>query len=205
MFAGCYDEPKTDNVHETQCVVYRGPDRRYRGREICLNAAAQAVSIVDVTDKQNPTTISVAEYPNRGYTHQGWLSEDHRYFFLGDETDEGRQKFNTRTIVFDLKNLADPTVVKEFFGTTAATDHNLYVRGAYVYQSNYKAGLRVLDVHDPVNPKEVAYLDTAPTIDNTSGYAGSWSNYPYFASGLIAVASMGEGLYIVRHRPAEGM
>lgn len=40
----------------------------------------------------------------------------------------------TRTIVFDLAALDDPVVAKEFFGTTEATDHNLYIRGRYVYQ-----------------------------------------------------------------------
>ena len=40
-------------------------------------------------------------------------------------------------------------VAKEFYGTTAATDHNLYVKGRYMYQSNYVAGLRVVDVKRP--------------------------------------------------------
>jgi choice-of-anchor B domain-containing protein len=78
----------------------------------------------------------------------------------------------------------------------------LYVRGRYVYQSNYTAGLRVLDASDPANPKETAYFDTYPQ-DDGGGFRGTWSNYPYFKSGLIAVASMREGLYILRHRTDE--
>ena len=30
---------------------------------------------------------------------------------------------------------------------------------------------------------------------------GSWSNYPYFESGTIAVTSQKEGLFLVRYRP----
>ena len=39
-----------------------------------------------MTDKAKPKVISRATYPKVGYTHQGWLTEDHRYFYLDDET-----------------------------------------------------------------------------------------------------------------------
>ena len=48
----------------------------------------------------------------------------------------------TRTIVFYLSDLEDPVVLTEFSGTTAATDHNLYLRGQYLYQSADAEGLR---------------------------------------------------------------
>lgn len=197
LFAGC----STLGSHDAQCIVYHGPDQQYRGRQICIHANERSgIAIVDVTDKQQPRTISTASYPNVAYAHQGWLSEDQRYFYLGDELDEGEGRM-TRTIVFDLSDLDDPIVAKEFFGTTAATDHNLYVRGDYVYQAHYRAGLRVLDVSDPVNPKEVGYFDTTPHLDNTPGFAGAWGNYPYFKSGVVAVSSVGEGLFMLRFKP----
>ena len=57
-----------------------------------------------------------------GYTHQGWLTDDHRYFFLDDELDElAGTAPKTRTVVFDLADLEDPVVAKEFYGTTAAS------------------------------------------------------------------------------------
>ena len=47
--------------------------------------------------------ITLAEicqgYEGSFYTHQGWLTEDHRYFLLGDELDELRRGHNTRTYV----------------------------------------------------------------------------------------------------------
>jgi hypothetical protein len=30
------------------------------------------------------------------------------------------------------------------------------------------------------------------------GFSGSWSNYPYFKSGIIAISSQGEGIFLVR-------
>jgi choice-of-anchor B domain-containing protein len=206
-FAGCYADPSTGKArtgytHDAQCVIYHGPDEQYKGREICFNSSETAVGIADVTDKRHPKPISVASYPNVSYTHQGWLSEDHRYFYLDDEGDElDGTAPKTRTLVFDVTDLDDPVVAKEFLGNTSATDHNLYVRDHYVYQSNYVAGLRVLDIKDPVNPVEVGFFDTVPYGENTPGFAGSWSNFPYFKSGVVAVTSMREGLFMVRYRP----
>jgi choice-of-anchor B domain-containing protein len=206
-FAGCYADPSTGKArtgytHDAQCVVYHGPDEQYKGREICFNSSETAVGIADVTDKQHPKAISVAAYPNVSYTHQGWLSEDHRYFYLDDEGDElDGNAPKTRTLVFDVSDLDDPVMAKEFFGTTSATDHNLYVRGQYMYQSNYVAGLRVLDIKDPANPVEVGFFDTVPMGENAPGFSGSWSNFPYFKSGVVAVTSMREGLFMVRYRP----
>jgi choice-of-anchor B domain-containing protein len=207
-FVGCYAEPalglqRTGYTHDAQCVTYHGPDARYHGREICLTSSETGVGIAEVTDKAKPRTLSIAAYPNVAYAHQGWLSDDHRYFFLDDEGDElAGTAPKTRTVVFDLTDLEDPVVAKEFYGTTAASDHNLYVRGRYMYQSNYVAGLRVVDVNDPVNPVEVGYFDTVPFGDNLPGFSGSWSNYPYFKNGVVAVSSMREGLFLVRYQPS---
>jgi hypothetical protein len=69
-------------------VTYKGPDARYSGREVCFNYSETAIGIMDVTDKQAPKPIAVAAYPNVSYTHQGWLTEDQKYFYVDDEGDE---------------------------------------------------------------------------------------------------------------------
>lgn len=46
------------------------------GDEICFASdPRRGVDIVNVTDKLNVTTISLFEYPHRGYTHQGMLQQ----------------------------------------------------------------------------------------------------------------------------------
>ena len=207
-FVGCFGDRQTGRAgtgysHDALCVMYRGPDEQYRGREICFGSNETALSITDLTDKQQPRVVSRATYPNVAYAHQGWVSEDQRYFFMDDELDEvGGTVKATRTLVWDLNDLDDPVLAKEFLGTTAATDHNLYVRGNRMYQSNYVAGLRVIDVSDPTNPKEVGYFDTVPYGENVPGFGGTWSNYPYFKNGVVAVSSRREGLFLVRPRQA---
>lgn len=207
-FAGCFSDTKTGRVgtgysHDAQCVIYRGPDTTYAGREICVGSNETAISVADVTDKANTKAISRASYPAVGYAHQGWLTDDHRYFYLGDELDEGAGQGEaakgTRTLIFDLADLDDPVLVKEHVGTTPATDHNMYIKGNRMYQANYQAGLRILDISDPVNPREVGYLDTTPE-GTTAQMSGAWSNYPYFKSGAIVVTSVGEGLFLVKDR-----
>jgi len=145
------------------------------------------------------STISIASYPDAHYAHQGWLSDDHRYFFLDDEEDGG-PGVKTRTVVFDLKDLSDPVMVAQFAGATDATDHNLYIRGQYMFQANYAAGLRIVDIADPKNAKEVGYFDTYPSND-TPGFVGAFTNFPYFRDGIVAINNMSDGLFILRFRP----
>ncbi len=207
QFAGCFQDTRTDNggrgyTHDAMCIVYRGPDRDHQGREICFGSNETALSIADVTDKSAPVALSYAAYPDVGYAHQGWIDERHEYFYMNDETDEMNAKGSskTRTLVWDVKDLDDPVVVKQHLASTDATDHNLYIKGDVMYQSNYAAGLRILDISDRMNPVEVGYLDTAPNYGYSGTSEGSWSNYPFFDSGIIVVTSMGEGVFFVKRK-----
>jgi len=203
-FAGCFSDAGTGRAgtgysHDAQCITYKGPDRRYRGKEICIGSNETAVSIADVTDKKAPKAVSRVTYPSVGYTHQGWLTDDHKFFFVNDELDEGRPGIDkTRTLIFDFTDLENPKLLKEHMGVEAASDHNLYIKGNLMYQANYRSGLRILNVSDPANPKEVAFFDTAPYTNNGPGFNGAWSVYPYFRSGNIVVNSIEQGLFIVK-------
>ena len=206
-FAGCFADASTGNAgtgysHDAQCIRYHGPDPDFQDHEICFGANENALSISDVTDKDDPVAVSTAAYPNTGYLHQGWVSDDHRYFYMNDELDElAGNVSRTRTLVWDIQELGDPVLVKEHFGTTASSDHNLYVKGDLMYQANYVSGLRILDISNPTEPEEVGYFDTVPAGEDAPGFAGAWSTYPYFESGVIIVTSMKEGLFILKRRP----
>ncbi len=202
-FEGCFADPSTGRSgtgysHDAQCVIYNGPDTEHQGKEICFGANETAVSIADVTDKQNPVALSTATYPDYGYVHQGWLTEDHRYFFQNDELDElmGTVE-NTRTMVWDVTDLDDPQLVREFYIEIPSSDHNLYIKDNKMYQSNYVSGLQVIDVSDPANPVKVGEFDTNPFTDDAPGFSGTWSNYPFFKSGLVVMTSGNEGIFIL--------
>ncbi len=203
-FITCYTNGETGRngtgyVHDAQCVVYAGPDTRYTGREICIGLNETAVDIVDVTDRQNLTSLGILKYPNTAYTHQGWLSEDHRYLFVDDELDERNGLVTrTRTLVVDLEKLDEPVLINQHIGAAQAIDHNQYTRDGYSFQANYTSGLRILDVRDPMALVEVAFFDNFPSLDDNRAFDGAWSNYPYFASGNVIISSIDEGLFVVR-------
>jgi len=177
--------------HDGQVVTYDGPDSDYAGREIYIGSNEIEVVIVDITNKSNPQGISTISYSNTAYTHQGWLTEDHAYFLLGDEIDEINFGFNTRTVVFNLTDLDNPQLSFEYSGPTAATDHNGYTKGDSFYLANYSAGMRVIDISDISNGTmvESGYFDIF-TPNNNAGYNGAWNVYPYFESGNILISSL---------------
>lgn len=207
-FAGCalVTDPASNNyIHDVQCVIYRGPDADYRGREICFGANEAVVTIYDVTDKDNPVVISQTAYGPASYTHQGWLKEDHSFFLFGDELDEqGGTVENTTTYIMSTSDLDNPGLPKAFSHDTTSIDHNLYAVENRVYASNYGAGLRVLDFTNSSlangQLNEVGYLDIRPGFDEPE-FVGTWSNYPYFDSGIVVMTGIEEGstvLYVLR-------
>ena len=196
-FAGCF--AGDGYTHDAQCVTYRGPDAAHRGKEICFASNEDTLTIVDVTNKGAPAQLSRTTYPDRGYTHQGWLTEDHAHFLLNDEFDERQRNNNWRTVVWDLSDLDAPQVRGAYFGPSQAIDHNLYVRGRYAFESNYRAGLHVLDLRRVAEAKlnEVAYFDVYPA-DDAPNFNGTWSNYPFFPSGNVVVSGIEQGLFVLR-------
>ena len=205
-FAGCFFED--GYTHDVQCVVYRGPDVDYVGHEVCFASNEDTLTIVDVSDKENPVMLSRYESSRIpfAYSHQGWLSEDHRIFFLDDEVDEVRTGVKTRTFVMDVTDLTDPELSYLYTNElSSATDHNQFVLGELLFQSNYRSGLRVIDIsqREVGVMKEVGFFDTVPESDE-AGFRGAWSVYPYFASGNILINSMDEGFFVVKPRNSPG-
>ncbi|MCG8470025.1 MAG: choice-of-anchor B family protein, partial [Gemmatimonadetes bacterium] len=216
-FLGCFQDTNTGYAgtgysHDAMCINYDGPDTEHAGKEICFGSNENNLSIADVTDKDNPVALSHANYPSVAYAHQGWITEDHRYFYMNDEGDEmtnqqavqegAEEMAGTRTLIWDVSDLDDPVMIKEHFGNTLTIDHNLYIKDDLMYQSNYVSGLRVFDISDPENPEEVGYLDTVPW-DESVVFDGSWSNYPFFESGTIVVSSGQEGVFFLKYRRPE--
>ena len=188
-----------DYSHDAQVVTYNGPDTDYTGKEILIGSNENEVVIVDVTDKANPQHISSISYTNVGYSHQGWFTEDQRYFILGDELDELNNGFNTRTIIFDFDDLDNPQFHFEYSGTSSAIDHNGYVVGDKYYMASYRAGLRIIDISDIANQNmtEIGYFDSYPN-NNSANFDGAWSVYPYFGSGNIVISDIDRGFFLVK-------
>ncbi|WDE01522.1 choice-of-anchor B family protein [Thalassomonas actiniarum] len=197
-YAGCFSAD--GYTHDTQCVHYQGPDTAYSGREICVAYNEDTITIVDVSDKSNPVQISRSGYSGSRYTHQGWfLNDSQTTLIMNDELDESGTGNNTTSYIWDVTDLDNPSEIGRYIGPTPAIDHNLYTLNNYVIETNYRAGLRILKTDDIANGNlsEAAYFDTIPGSDSAQ-YSGTWSNYPYFASGNIVLSDIGTGLFIVK-------
>ena len=137
--------------HDAQIVNYKGPDQDHFGKEIYIGSNENKVDIVDVTDKSEPKLISTFLYDHQ-YTHQAWLTDDHKYALLGDELDEVDSNYElkadakTRTVIIDLSDLDKPELHHDYEAETKAIDHNGYVKGTEFFLASYTAGLRVLDI-----------------------------------------------------------
>lgn len=187
-------------VHDAHIIRYEGPDTLYQGKLMAAASCASDFRILDVSDPGDIQQVSSATHQPHGYLHQGWFSDDHRYFFLGDETDETNDLVSgTTTYVWDVQDLDSPLLLGAVDLGTEGTDHNLYARGNWLFQSNYNDGLRA-QMFSPESDEllqEMAFFDTQPELSNP-GFTGSWSNYPFFNSGTIAVSDQTQGLFLVR-------
>jgi choice-of-anchor B domain-containing protein len=203
-FAGCFEDD--GYTHDSQCVVYDGPDERFAGREICFASNEDTVTIVDVTDKANPEMLSRTGYPTAVYTHQGWLTPDGEHFVFNDEGDEngfgdpptvGMQT----TYALEVDDLVNPGEVIASPNNTTSIDHNLYMKGdGYVYESNYTSGLRIFTEESvgTTDMQEVAWFDVYPENDNATFEGGTWSNYIWLSKGVVAVNSIDRGLFLLK-------
>lgn len=211
-FSGCYSED--GYTHDSECVTYKGPDAKYRGREICFNYNEDTLTIVDVTNKNDLVQISREPYNLSQYTHQGWLTADGKHLLMNDELDEleatrsggeaaGYRK-NTRTMVWNVEDLSEPKLVSSFYSSEESIDHNLYIRNDVGYLSNYSAGLRIMNTTmtaDDQTVSQLGYFDMCPTSDEVE-FLGTWSNFPFYErEGLVAVSSIERGLYMLQVQP----
>ncbi len=214
------------DTHDAQIVNYKGPDPNYKNKDkeiaFVFNGEDLTVGIYDVSNKiyinvaeDDSITISETTYRGASFTHQGWLTEDHKYLLVGDEEDElfglsdprnPDLPDTARTYVWDVSNLAHPEVIDTFDSPAASIDHNLFVKEDKVYQAHYTAGIRVLDASNLATQrlKEIAHMDTEPRLpnnhlnNNVNIWVGPWGVFPFFESGKIIASDGLNGLIIMR-------
>ncbi len=163
------EAPDFGYSHDVQTVIYNGPDIDYKGKEVYIGSNEDKVILVDITNKNEPKLISEFFYDHQ-YTHQAWLTTDHKYALLGDEADEttGFPDYDllpdaqTRTIVIDLTDLDNPKHHFDYLSQNKAIDHNGYVKGTNFFLASYTAGLRVIDILniDQKSISEIGFFNT---------------------------------------------
>ena len=181
--------------HNARVVTYTsGPNT---GREIAFCFAEEdGLVIIDVTNKETMFKVSVLAYPTRKYCHQGWTTDDKQFVVFDDELDERDGGVDrTTTYVADVSDLSKPVLASTFEYQGCNIDHNLMVRGDFVYLANYAAGFRVLDFSSPPNLTEFAYFDSHPE-DNATNFEGASGVFSDFPSGIVVLSDRQRGLFV---------
>ncbi|KAJ7124474.1 hypothetical protein C8R44DRAFT_783557 [Mycena epipterygia] len=166
-------------VHDAQCLTYVGPDYKYNGSDF---------------------------YHGVTYSHQGWVIDetDQSYLLMNDELDEILHRGwatdqKTTTFIWDIKDLSRPMLTGKYKSPVRAVDHNLYVHNNLVYESNYKSGLRIVNVSSIADDLtgagffEAAFFDVHPEDDAIGGEAS------FGGSGYILVNTLERGLFVVKY------
>jgi choice-of-anchor B domain-containing protein len=192
-------------THDSLCRNYEGPDKAYRGNEICFNFNEDTVTIYDVSaNPMSPEQLSRVTYDTASYVHSGALTKDHSTLISTDEGDESDGGAPTTLYIWDVSKLTKPKLIGQWTGKSASIDHNIYSEADALYHANYVDGFRILDLSRAAKGelKEVAFFDTMPN-EGLPNFSGAWAAYPYLPSGNVLVGDMGgQGLFIVRPQPA---
>jgi hypothetical protein len=157
----------------------------------------QGIDVIDVSDKLNPQLITNFNYPGSG-VHNGAISGDGRYIFIGDEI--GSSGNHTRG--FDISDIMNVSLASQIIVNPPAIAHNCYIRGDLIFIAHYTEGVRVWDISDPVAPFEVAHYDTYQPAG--IGYFGNWTAYPLLPSGKIIASDLQTGLWVFTMADADG-
>ncbi len=152
------------------------------------------ISVINAANKDNPVFITNWVNNPNPFPHNCALSVDHHHIFTTDET----QSPNGKLKVWNIQNLSNVTLETTWqpTGITTCIVHNVEVYGNYAVIAHYEAGIRIVDISNPVAPNEVAWYDTYPTA-NSAQELGCWGVF-MFPSGKIIGSDTQTGLYVIK-------
>jgi len=147
------------------------------------------VRVLDISNPSAPTQIASWSYPG-GFTHNSWPDATGNWLYVTDEVNGEPLK------IFDISNLAAPTLVNAITSNPQAIVHNAHVKGDVLFLANYTEGIRALDLSDPAHPAEFAWADSY--AGPSGGFAGVWDVAAFYPSGTVVASDRNSGLYVYR-------
>lgn len=148
-------------------------------------------SVYHIKDKKNIVKLASQPTTTR-FTHNVWLSDDHKFLFTTDEKPQGKVDAYSVANPSNIKLLHSfrPPVLLNQNSLPHNTHHIKNAKGSFIVTSWYEEGVSVADVSDPSNMVEIAIGRT------TKGGNGCWGAYPFLPSGLILASDMDNGLFV---------
>jgi choice-of-anchor B domain-containing protein len=149
-------------------------------------------TIYDVSDKQNIQTLG-GQNTEFNFTHNSWPSDDGNTLFTTDEL------ANAPVGSYDVSDPSNIIELDQFRPGATLGDgvipHNVHVWDDWIIISYYTDGCIIVDGSRPDNLVEVGNFDTY--IPQGTGFNGAWGAYPFLPSGLVLVADIGDGLFVL--------
>ena len=196
------DNPINPTLLYTYNNVGHVHDAYVRNDTAYLNCGNDGFRIIDFHYLDLPAGIapvelaSLTSYPDAGYNHSGWLSEDGTVYAMLDEN----HGYDIKILdVTDFSNISVLSTINSGIDPNSMA-HNAIIKNKMLFVSYYHDGLRVFNITDPANPIQVLYYDTY-LPNNHSSYKGAWGVYPFwdsnsFSFSSILVSDMQTGLYV---------
>jgi len=159
-----------------------------------INQGDGQITVIDARNKDSLKTITQwFNLPNPA-PHNNALTADRDYLYATDEVGPLPRLLK----VWDIRDLSNVVQVNTWqpTGITTSIVHNVEIYGDTAVIAHYTAGVRVLDISNPVMPVEIGWYDTYPASNNNL-YQGCWGVYK-FPSGKIIASDMNTGLYVLK-------
>jgi choice-of-anchor B domain-containing protein len=157
-----------------------------------VNGGPDGLFIYDASVPNPQPLNTLAVYPQKGYNHSGWLTDDGNTYIFADETHGKQMK------VLDVSDLNNLTIRGTFMTMTDPNSipHNQIIKGNYIYSAQYFDGFYIYDITDLDNVVEVGNYDTSTQPVDGSKYEGAWGTYPFLKDGKVLVSDMQNGFYV---------
>ncbi len=127
------------------------------GRCAYLSTISDRVYAIDVSDPRAPV-ITDSMMTNARLVNDVMTTEDGRY---GVFSREGSSNRKDGIVVFDAADACHPKPIAEYTETVSGGVHSTYVYQGHVYLTDDATGsMRVIDILDPYQPREVARWQT---------------------------------------------
>ncbi|HKH84191.1 MAG TPA: Ig-like domain-containing protein [Gemmatimonadales bacterium] len=153
-----------------------------------LTTIADRVYAIDVANPNQPRIVD-SMVTNARLVNDVMTTEDGRY---GVFSREGASDRKNGIVVFDAADPCHPKVISEYTETVTGGVHSSYVSQGRVYLTDDATGsMRVIDIRDPMKPREVARWQTEQTE------AGRYVHDVAVTDGLAYLSYWNDGLIIL--------
>ena len=158
------------------------------GKCAYLTTIADRVYAIDVTNPAEPRIVD-SMVTNARLVNDIMTTEDGRY---GVFSREGASDRKNGIVIFDATDPCHPKAVSEYSATVTGGVHSSYVSQGHVYLTDDATGsMRVIDIRDPLTPREVARWQTEQTE------AGRYVHDVAVTDGLAYLSYWNDGLIIL--------